>query len=182
MAKKFGFSVCHRLFLFFCHEAFVNTHLFQNTKLLLQKQLSSGKLPWNCASSVISRHMEFYGLHVWALCVLQANRPVWSGVSGWGVPPVSAVDEGQRHHWHPGPHLHRQWGGLWPGQHVCVCVCMCLSMWMKASARNLHSKPHAYGLLGSLGLAYCSIVILWYMYFHSNKLSMYCWLMTYTVN
>ena len=53
---------------------------------------------------------------------LQSYRSLWPGVPGWRVPSVPAVDEGQHHHWHPGPHLHRQRRGLWTGWCVFVCV------------------------------------------------------------
>lgn len=106
----------------------------------------------------------------WALCVLQADRPVWSGVSGWGVPPVSSVDERQRHHRHPGPHFHRQWGGFRPGQ--CVCFCICLSLWITASAiYDLVRMQSSYFLNDSIMYTVC---------FLSDKLSLLWWLVLFT--
>ena len=46
----------------------------------------------------------------------QSNWPQWPGVPGWGVPPEFTVDERQRHHRSPGPHLHCQRGGLRSGE------------------------------------------------------------------
>lgn len=48
-------------------------------------------------------------------CALQPMWPERPGVPGRGVPPEPAVDEGQRHRGHAGPHLHCQRGGLRTG-------------------------------------------------------------------
>lgn len=42
----------------------------------------------------------------------------WPGVPWWGVPSEPAVDEGQWHWGHAGPHVHCQRGGFWTG--VCL--------------------------------------------------------------
>lgn len=60
---------------------------------------------------------------------MQPMWPEWPGVPGWRVPPEPAVDEGQRHWGHAGPHLHCQWGGFrtgmgdWTGCISLICDC-----------------------------------------------------------
>lgn len=54
---------------------------------------------------------------------LQSMWSEWSRVSRWGVSSESAVDEGQWHRGHAGPHLYCQWGSVWTGRNgLCVCV------------------------------------------------------------
>lgn len=92
---------------------------------------------------------------------MQPMWPEWPGVPGWRVPPEPAVDEGQRHWGHAGPHLHCQWGGFrtgmgdWTGCISLICDCSlvkknksasfpCLRVILQITEREL--KPGGAGI------------------------------------